>query len=150
MVNWLLLHGAHAEQWVAKASYEDKSFDIRQLVVQGRACHSVARVSSTPITNLHLRSERMSMDAVGLTAAEQASVRQCAERTLAAFPGASVAGIDIAVSSGTKRTFVLDVNPFGDLLYQVSHDGCDAYEWEMKQLTASQSASAGIRKERSL
>ncbi|MBH5319321.1 STM4014 family protein [Paenibacillus sp. GSMTC-2017] len=140
IINWLLSHGAHAEQWVAKASFQERVFDIRQLVVNGSSCHSVARVSSTPITNLHLQSTRMSFDDVGLSQEAQIGIRQCAERTLQAFPKSSVAGIDIALSAGAGQPYVLDVNPFGDLLYEVSYEGYNTYEWEMKQIAAQQKA----------
>ncbi|MEK8131822.1 STM4014 family protein [Paenibacillus filicis] len=133
ILNWLLAHGAHAEQWMPKASYGPRVFDIRQLVVDGEACHSVARVSSTPITNLHLRSERMSLDELGLHESVQAEVRSCAEQALAAFPGARSAGVDVLLGSGSQanRPFVLDVNPFGDLLYRVTYRGLDPYLWQM-------------------
>ncbi|WP_282942354.1 STM4014 family protein [Paenibacillus sp. RC67] len=136
MINWLLGHGAHIEQWVPKAAHGDRTFDIRQLVVAGGACHSIARVSRTPITNLHLDSDRMSLDDVGLPIDIQASVRHCAEQALAAFANSTVAGIDVLLSSGSLRPYVLDVNPFGDLLYHSHYEGHDPYEWEMKR-TAS-------------
>lgn len=132
IINWLLGHGAHIEQWIPKASYRDRTFDIRQLVVAGKACHSIARVSRTPITNLHLDSDRMSLEEIGLADELQATVRQCAEQTLSVFPHSTVAGIDVLLSSGTLRPYVLDVNPFGDLLYHSHFEGHDPYEWEMR------------------
>ncbi|KHL94166.1 hypothetical protein QW71_19075 [Paenibacillus sp. IHB B 3415] len=134
IINWLYRHGAYAEQWIPKPGAGGQSFDIRQLVVAGVACHSVARVSSTPITNLHLRSRRMTPAEAGLTEDMQAEVRHTAEQSLAAFPRSSVAGIDVLVGS-TGRTYTADVNPFGDLLYDVEYHGCSTYEWEMKQLS---------------
>ncbi|MBE1445203.1 STM4014 family protein [Paenibacillus sp. OAS669] len=131
MVNWLLGHGAHTEQWIPKASYRDCTFDIRQLVVKGEACHGIARVSRTPITNLHLDSERKSFTEIELSRDLQSTVRHCAERTLAAFSHSSVAGIDVLLSSGALRPYILDVNPFGDLLYHSRYEGHDTYEWEM-------------------
>jgi len=132
IVNWVLGHGAHVEQWIPKAAYQNRTFDIRQLVVSGKSCHSIARASKTPITNLHLDSQRLSLDEVGLSEELQASVRQCAEQTLAVFPRSAVAGIDVLLSSGSYRPFVLDVNPFGDLLYDCYYEGSNPYEWEMK------------------
>ncbi|MCZ8521340.1 MULTISPECIES: STM4014 family protein [Paenibacillus] len=132
IINWLLGHGAHIEQWIPKASYQDRAYDIRQLVVAGKACHSIARASRTPITNLHLDSDRLSLDAIGLPDELQAAVRQCAEQTLAAFPHSTVAGIDVLLSSTSFRPYVLDVNPFGDLLYHSHYEGHDPYEWEMR------------------
>ncbi|MFB9275262.1 STM4014 family protein [Cohnella cellulosilytica] len=132
IVNWLLGHGAHVEQWIPKAAYRNRTFDIRQLAVSGRACHSIARASQTPITNLHLDSQRLSLEEAGVSDELRAVVRQCAERTSAAFPRSAVAGIDILLSSGSYRPYVLDVNPFGDLLYNCYYEGLDPYEWEMK------------------
>ncbi|MBD8500943.1 STM4014 family protein [Paenibacillus arenosi] len=137
IINWLLRHGAHVEQWIPKASYRDRTFDIRQLVVAGKACHSIARVSRTPITNLHLDSDRMSLEEVGISEQLQASVRQCAEQTLSVFPRSTVAGIDVCLTSGSNRPYVLDVNPFGDLLYHSYYVGHDPYEWEMKMTSLS-------------
>ncbi|WP_249863637.1 STM4014 family protein [Paenibacillus konkukensis] len=134
LVDWLLKHGAHAEQWIPKASYKERTFDIRQLVVRGEACHQVARVSGTPITNLHIRNERMTAEEVGLSEADRRAARECAESALAAFPASSVAGIDIALSNGARRPYVLDVNPFGDLLYRVQYRGYDPYEWQYKKI----------------
>ncbi|UQZ35138.1 hypothetical protein C2I18_17360 [Paenibacillus sp. PK3_47] len=135
IIDWLYSHGAYAEQWIPKAGAAGVSFDIRQLVVGDEACHSVARVSRTPITNLHLRSRRMSPVEAGLTAEEQERVQHTAVQALAAFPRSDVAGIDVLISSGnSRRTYVADVNPFGDLLYGVEYEGCGTYEWEMKQL----------------
>ncbi|WP_028546459.1 STM4014 family protein [Paenibacillus taiwanensis] len=132
IINWLLGHGAHVEQWIPKASYEDRTFDIRQLVVAGQACHSIVRASRTPITNLHLDSDRMSLQDIGMPDPLQAAIRQCAEQTLSVFPRSTVAGIDILLSSGSNRPYVLDVNPFGDLLYHSHYEGHEPYEWEMK------------------
>lgn len=134
IINWLYRHGAYAEQWIPKPGKNGHSFDIRQLVVAGEACHAVARVSTTPITNLHLRSQRMTPAEAGLNEAQQAEVRRTAEASLAAFPNCSVAGIDVLVGS-TGQTYTADVNPFGDLLYDVEYQGCSTYEWEMKQLS---------------
>ncbi|MFS0722555.1 STM4014 family protein [Paenibacillus sp. 1P07SE] len=130
LINWLLRHGAHAEQWIAKAAAGDGVYDIRQLVVEGRACHSIARVSRTPITNLHLRNQRMSLDELELAEAARLEVARCAERALSLYPGVRSAGIDVLVSR-SEKVYVLEVNPFGDLLYRVFHQGADPYEWQL-------------------
>jgi len=136
IMNWIYQHGAYAEQWIPKAGLKGKAFDIRQLVVLREACHAVARVSPTPITNLHLRNQRMSLSEAGLSESVQEQVRNTAVQALAAFPRSGVAGIDVLVSGGSQQCFVADVNPFGDLLYDVKYRGCSTYEWEMKVLSA--------------
>ncbi|WP_010276707.1 STM4014 family protein [Paenibacillus senegalensis] len=134
MIDWLLSHGAQVERWIAKAGRGDQVFDIRQLVVGGRACHSVVRISRSPITNLHLRSKRMSPEEWGLSASVLDEVKQCAEQAVRAFPHANTAGVDVVLSRHANRPYVVDVNPFGDLLYDVTYQGWDTYEWEMKML----------------
>ncbi|MCR2806963.1 STM4014 family protein [Paenibacillus soyae] len=134
IVDWLYRHGAYAEQWIAKRDFEGRAFDIRQLVVDGEPCHAIARVSSTPITNLHLRSERMPPEQAELSQESIRQVQHVAASAAAAFPRSAVAGIDVLVSEGSDRCYVADVNPFGDLLYGVEHKGMDPYEWEMRTL----------------
>ncbi|MFD0710303.1 STM4014 family protein [Paenibacillus sp. GCM10027626] len=135
LVNWLLKHGAHVERWIAKSCYKGDAFDIRQLVVCGKACHSIARVSRTPITNLHLRSKRMELTRLGLNEAALTAIRDSAEKALAAFSGSRVAGIDVIIDSQRQRPYIIDVNPFGDLIYRVQYEGSGTYDWELRQLS---------------
>jgi hypothetical protein len=134
IVNWLCSEGAHVERWIEKDSMGDKSYDVRQLVVNGRACHAVLRLSSTPITNLHLRNERQTMTEQILSPGLKQLVENAAVSALSAFSGSSVAGIDVLVRRGSQLTYVVDVNPFGDLLYNVDYLGLNTYEWQMQQL----------------
>ncbi|HEY2494002.1 MAG TPA: STM4014 family protein [Paenibacillus sp.] len=134
IVNWLCLEGAHVERWIEKESLEGKSFDVRQLVVNGGACHAVLRLSSTPITNLHLRNERQMMTEEILSSGLKQQVERAAISALSAFSNSSVAGVDVLVRRGSHETYVVDINPFGDLLYHVDYLGLNTYEWQMQQL----------------
>lgn len=134
LLNWLLAHGAHVEQWITKATYQGRAFDVRQLVVDGQACHRIARLSRTPITNLHLRSERKSLEELGLPENIRRAVGEAAERALSLFPRSLVAGVDVLLRHGTYAPVIGELNPFGDLLYRVDHQGYGTYAWEMKQL----------------
>lgn len=134
IIDWVCREGAHIERWIEKESFESKSFDVRQLVVNGRACHTVMRLSSTPITNLHLRNERrMDSDQILSTEVEQA-VKLTAEAALRVFPGSTSAGVDVLVQRGSGMTYPIDINPFGDLLYGAEYEGMNTYEWQMHQL----------------
>ncbi len=134
LLNWLLTHGAHVEEWITKATYQGRAFDVRQLVVDGQACHSIARLSRTPITNLHLRSERKSLEELGLSEEIRREAGECAERALSLFPRALVAGVDVLLRHGTYAPVIGELNPFGDLLYRVDYQGYGTYAWEMKRL----------------
>ncbi|MNP52983.1 hypothetical protein D3C76_1474150 [compost metagenome] len=93
------------------------------------------RLSRTPITNLHLRNERMLPAEAGLDEQRMSLVRLAAQAAMSAFPNSWSAGIDVMLTSGSNpRAYVLDVNPFGDLLYRVEHHGLGTYEWEMELL----------------
>lgn len=132
LLDWLCAEGAQIERWMAKASYGSRVFDIRQLVAGGHAGHAIVRLSQTPITNLHLRNERMLPEEAGVDDYRLGLVQTAAQTAMAAFPKSWSAGIDVMLSGGgNPRAYVLDVNPFGDLLYHVQHNGLGTYEWEM-------------------
>lgn len=134
IINWLYQHGAYAEQWIPKSRFDRRGFDIRQLVAGGEAGHAIARVSETPVTNLHLRSQRLTLEEVGLSAEVQQRISETAKATAAIFPNSFSMGIDVLLSEGAQRCYIADVNPFGDLLYGVTHRGLTPYEWELQLL----------------
>ncbi|MEK3704345.1 STM4014 family protein [Paenibacillus sp. FSL R7-0198] len=135
LMNWLCAEGAQIERWMPKATLDQRAYDIRQLVAGGQAGHAIMRLSRTPITNLHLRNERMLPAEAGLDEQRMSLVRKTAQAAMSAFPNSWSAGIDVMLTSGpSPRAYVLDVNPFGDLLYRVEHHGLGTYEWEMELL----------------
>ncbi|MCP1422746.1 hypothetical protein J3D43_001262 [Paenibacillus xylanexedens] len=135
LMKWLCAEGAQIERWMPKATLDQRAYDIRQLVAGGQAGHAIMRLSRTPITNLHLRNERMLPAEAGLDEQRMSLVRLAAQGAISAFPNSWSAGIDVMLTSGSNpRAYVLDVNPFGDLLYRVEHHGLGTYEWEMELL----------------
>ncbi|MCC3381007.1 STM4014 family protein [Paenibacillus farraposensis] len=134
ILNWLCMEGIHAERWIPKATLNGRVYDVRQLVCGGEACHAVLRLSRSPITNLHLRNERLLLEEAGLPPDTVQSIQLTAEAAMSAFPASMVAGLDVLVPAHGGRPYVLDVNPFGDLLYRVKHQGRNPYEWEMLHL----------------
>lgn len=135
LMNWLCAEGAQIERWMPKATFDQRAYDIRQLVAGGQAGHAIMRLSRTPITNLHLRNERMLPAEAGLDEQRMSLVRTAAQAAMSAFPNSWSAGIDVMLTSDSNlRAYVLDVNPFGDLLYRVEHHGLGTYEWEMELL----------------
>ena len=135
LMDWLCAEGAQIERWMPKAALHQRAYDVRQLIAAGEAGHSVMRLSRTPITNLHLRNERMLPAEAGLDESRMSMIQDAALDTTKTFPNSWSAGIDVMLTSGMNpRAYVLDVNPFGDLLYRVKYQELTPYEWEMKLL----------------
>jgi glutathione synthase/RimK-type ligase-like ATP-grasp enzyme len=133
LIDALCRHQVQVEQWAPKAGFKDRTFDLRVVVIAGRACHTVPRMSRTPITNLHLLNERGDPDAVREIAGQpawDAAMRNC-ELAMECFPGSLYAGIDLLFTPGYQRHAVIEVNAFGDLLPGVLWQGMETYATEL-------------------
>jgi glutathione synthase/RimK-type ligase-like ATP-grasp enzyme len=136
LINALAPYGLHVEAWIPKASIDGRVADMRVLTIAGEPVFRILRTSQHPITNLHLGGERRAGDVLlsrmsptaGL--AIDATVRRIAKL----FPGALQLGIDIAVSTGFKRHYVLEVNAFGDLLKGMTIGGRDPYDIQVQAM----------------
>ncbi|MGE3819261.1 MAG: STM4014 family protein [Isosphaeraceae bacterium] len=129
LIDALCRERAQAERWVPKASVPGGTFDLRVVVIAGNARHVVARLSATPMTNLHLLNHRGDAGVVRARMTEEAwsdALRSC-ERAARLFPGSLCAGVDLVIASGFRRHALIEINAFGDLLPGVEHDGQDTY-----------------------
>lgn len=131
IVDWLAIEGIHVERWVSKDMMNGKAYDVRQLVCREGAGHAVARLSRTPITNLHLRNERILLEDCSLPSQTVQGISAVAMQALSCFEGSFCAGMDVLVPQHGGHPLIMDVNPFGDLLYHVRHQGLSPYEWEL-------------------
>ena len=133
VMNALAPLGLHVERWLPKAGIDGKAFDLRVVVIDGKACHVVPRLSTSPMTNLHLLNQRGDTARVRAAVGEDgwAEAMSICERAVAAFPGTLYAGVDLMFQPGFTRPTVLEVNAFGDLLPGVLHDGMDTYTAEL-------------------
>jgi hypothetical protein len=64
LIDVLAREGVQAEEWLPKAALGDQGFDLRVLVIAGKARHTVVRMSRSPMTNLHLGNQRGDLAAV--------------------------------------------------------------------------------------
>jgi hypothetical protein len=134
VVDALCREGAHVEAWLPKAGLDGRTFDLRVVVIAGRARHVVVRASRGPLTNLHLGNRRGDLERVRerLGAAAWARALGAAAAALACFPRTTHAGVDVLVGSSFRTHAVLEVNAFGDLLPNVFHEGQDTYGAELE------------------
>jgi hypothetical protein len=133
LIDALCRHQVHVEEWAPKAVFDNRVFDLRVVVIAGRACHTVARLSQTPITNLHLLNDRGDPDAVRRVIGQgawDAAMLGC-EHAMESFPESLYAGLDLLFSPGFRRWAVIEVNAFGDLLPGVFWRGLETYAAEL-------------------
>ena len=144
LIDALAKQRVHVEEWVPKARLAGKVYDLRMLVIAGKAQHTVVRTSTSPITNLHLLNPRGDLAAVQaqLGAEFWQTVRQQAEAASACFERSLYAGVDLLIANSLQHCLVGEVNAFGDLLPNVLVDGRDSYEAE---IVGAGSWGSGIR-----
>ncbi|MCQ4085846.1 STM4014 family protein [Saccharibacillus sp. JS10] len=133
LIGYLCGHGIHAERWIPKPSIEGRPLDLRQLVAFEATGHTVVRAGESPITNLHLRSQRLSPHESGLSEDILNAAKHEALAAMCAFPNSASAGIDVLTDRHSGRAYIADVNPFGDLIRRVQHENLDPYTWEIKR-----------------
>lgn len=134
LVDAVCRHRAHAEAWLPKAGWRGRRFDVRVVVIGGRARQVVARLAEGPFTNLQFGARRASAaelrEHVG--AVNFAAMCAEAERAMGCFPRSLYGGVDVLLEARGHRPRVLEVNAFGDLLPYVLHEGRTTYDWEIE------------------
>lgn len=137
LIEALIPHRILAEQWLPKAAYDHRStYDLRVLVVNGRSTHCIPRVSSSPMTNLHLGNRRgdwLSIKAkIGGNLERLTSL--CSQAANA-IPGTFYTGLDIVCAPTLKQFHLLEANACGDLLPGiVDAQGDDTYTAQLSVL----------------
>jgi hypothetical protein len=138
IVDHLTREGVHVEVWIPKAGLDGHTFDLRVVVIAGRARHVIARLGHGPMTNLHLGNRRAPAEHVRAALGEErwASILRTAEAGAAVFPRTLHVGVDLLVHATRPDVYVAEVNAFGDLLPNVLDDGLDTYGAEVEALSA--------------
>ena len=139
LIDALCRHRVHVEQWLPKAGFDNRTFDLRVVVIAGRACHTVARMSRSPMTNLHLLNKRGDVNAVrerAGRAAWDAAMLDC-ERAMECFPESLYAGVDLLFTPDFRRRAVIEVNAFGDLLPGALWQGQETYAAELRAMVGA-------------
>lgn len=138
-VDALCRHRVHVEEWLPKAGFAGRTFDLRVVVINGRAQHTVVRLSRSPMTNLHLLNERGDVAALRARIQSQLweSAMQTCEAAMTCFPGSLYSGVDLLFTPNFKKHAVLEVNAFGDLLPGVLCDGLDTYSAQVRAVIES-------------
>lgn len=131
----LKYHKLQIERWLPKASYQGKVFDIRVVVINGKAMHTLIRLGKQAITNLHLGNGRGDLEQIkNYLGNSWQLVPELAEKAMQCFPNSLYAGVDILVSQNTKKPYLLEANTFGDFHPNTYYQGLDTYQAELLAL----------------
>ncbi len=122
MIGRLLKLDCIVERWYAKAEHSGFSYDLRAVVQDGRMDFILARLSSGPITNLHLNNYPLKGEELGLPCHVMEDVEQLCIRAAKCYPGLRSAGIDVLLEKGSLRPRIIELNGQGDLIYQDIYD----------------------------
>src|SRR5262249_50830133 len=112
---FLLSEGAFAQEGIPMAQIDGQNFDVRVVCVHGRPAASIFRLSSGPMTNLHLGGRRGDFSACRAAVPTRDwldALDHCADAAGGLRSAAARGGLGF--QRGFRRHFVLEVNAFGD------------------------------------
>jgi hypothetical protein len=115
VLGFLLAEGVCVQRGIRMAQIDGQNFDVRVVVIHGRPAFTVFRLSSLPMTNLHLGGRRGDPDRCRAAVPVRAwldAVDHCVEA--ARLYDAAAVGVDLLFESGYLRHYLLEVNAFGD------------------------------------
>jgi len=136
IINILTAEGVQVEEWLPKARLQGCGFDLRVVVINGEAQHTVVRLGKSPMTNLHLGNQRGDINEFLDKVSDdnwQKMKRTC-EEAAGLFPNSLYCGVDLMILPDWQQHAVLEINAFGDLLPGIFWNGMDTYESEIKAL----------------
>lgn len=125
-----------AQLWVPKAGMHGKPFDLRVVVIGGRARHVMVRLGDGPMTNSQLLGGKGDEDMLRRRMGDDAWSRMlslCEETMIKCFPHSLYAGLDVLIEPNFQTARILEVNAFGDLLPRTLCEGRDTYTWEIEE-----------------
>ena len=128
LVDLLARHEIVVEEWLPKARWQGRPFDVRAVLVRGRLRHVVGRAAASPFTNLNLGARRIAGDLLMRHLRDWESFVWLVEAAAACFPEAGTLGLDVLVRPCRRRMVLLEANAFGDYLPGLLHAGMTTYE----------------------
>ncbi len=95
---------------------------------------------------MHLGNRRGNMDEfiTRIGADKLHEIKQLAEQAAACFPNSLYMGIDILLTADLRKTAVLEINAFGDLLPGLLHEGETCYEAQINAMVNKKEHTAHV------
>jgi hypothetical protein len=123
-----------AQAWIPKAGISGRPFDLRVVVIGGRARQVMLRLGRGPMTNSQLLGGKGDVEMLHHRMGEEAwgnMLALCEMAMAKCFPHSLHAGFDVLIEPNFRTARILEVNAFGDLLPGILHEGRDTYTWEV-------------------
>lgn len=133
----LAVQGAYAERWIPKPRVPaDRSacYDLRVVAACGKARQRVARISRSPMTNLHLGNRRASPD--WLSDSQTLALEHATARAAGAFANSRSIGFDVNLHDCTS--YIFEANAFGDLLPGLQYSTATTYDDQASWVSADE------------
>jgi glutathione synthase/RimK-type ligase-like ATP-grasp enzyme len=133
----LAAQGAYAERWIPKPRVPaDRSacYDLRVVAACGKARQRVARISRSPMTNLHLGSRRASPD--WLNDLQTLALEHATASAAGAFANSRCIGFDVNLRD--CKPYIFEANAFGDLLPGLQYDRATTYDDQASWVSADE------------
>ncbi len=141
VLRFLAHEGLFLQRGIAMAQLEGQNFDVRVLCVARKPVATIFRLSSSPMTNLHLggrRGDPARCRAAIPTRHWLDAMDHCVEA--ASCFDSLVVGVDLLFERGLRQHHILEVNAFGDFFPGwVDSRGRSIYELELDALAARNS-----------
>lgn len=131
------------EEWLPKARWLGRPFDVRAIVIGGEVQHAVGRANASPFTNLNLNADRISRDDLMRYLGERwPRMTELCVAAARELPDAGMLGIDVLVRPGGKEFALLEANAFGDYLPGLLHHGLSTWDAEVRWLRSLKELAA--------
>jgi hypothetical protein len=116
VLRFILSEGAIVQQGIAMAQIDGQNFDVRVVMIRGRPAFTIFRLSSQPMTNLHLGGRRGTPEVCRAAIPTRAWLDALDDCAAAArlYPDCALLGIDLLFERGYLRHYLLEINAFGD------------------------------------
>jgi hypothetical protein len=133
---FLLREGACVQQGIRMAQLDGCNFDVRVVLIHGRAAFTIFRLAPGPMTNLHLGGRRGDPAACRSAIPTRAWLDALDDCVAAArLYRADMVGVDLLFESGYARHFLLEVNAFGDFFPNLTDEsGRSVHRVELEAL----------------
>jgi hypothetical protein len=133
LIDALAVQGAYAERWMPKPRAPiapDANYDLRVVTFCGRPRQRIARISRSPMTNLHLGNRRSPPQWLGARQVE--ALEHTVSQAASAFSPSMSIGFDVVLQS--ERAYVLEANAFGDLLPGLQFEGAGTFDDQVRRV----------------